>query len=216
MFLSQNTKFDFLSTDLDHFEKEMIFECGNIYYNTFIAITNTKSKEKKLKIINSYIEKLSSEIELSKPTISKGVFNQPVIIFNKSFPQISISHTDNIYSCLVFNEQFPMSIDIEEINKVKSQSILDQLTDFELKNFDINPTILTILWTVKEAASKFFKAGMYADFKIFEILEMSKKDNYIKCLFRNFSHIQSISCLLENIVVTIIYANEARFINPHI
>jgi len=195
------------------FTTKLNFKYRNSFHNAYISIANKNLFVQPAHIVKYCACKLSNQINPSEIVLEKGIFNQPLINCNKPLVQISISHFDIIYGCLAFFEHFPMAIDIEGIDNVKAQSVKSQLTEFEIKNFELNSINLTALWTAKEAVSKVCRSGLFSDFKIFGVSKMARENNIIYCNFENFSHLQSVSYVLEHLVVTIVFAKDAKFIN---
>lgn len=154
---------------------------------------------------------------LNKINIIKGIFGQPIAIYKK-YPQFDISISDkiidfnNISCAIAFDKKFPLSIDLESLDNNNANQIASQLTNSEINQFVNCKADLISLWSAKEAASKMTQSGFYSDFKIYEICNMVKEQNYIIYYFKYFSHYKAICYLFKDFLFTIITPNKAKII----
>ncbi|MGS0763563.1 4'-phosphopantetheinyl transferase family protein [Syntrophomonas curvata] len=180
------------------------------YYETLVA-----EKRKKSYLLGRYSAKQAvfSFVGIHNPQnifIKPGCFTQPIFINNHyKNVQVSISHCDDIGAAVAFPEELLMGIDIERVDTNKVDAMESQMTANEIdlvKSFpDPYITMLTLLWTAKEALSKVLKTGLMTPFHVFEIDMLQKKHNSIALTFQNFGQYQGISFNLGNYINTIVY-----------
>ncbi len=147
---------------------------------------------------------------LNEILIQSGIFTQPVIAY-RSYPniQVSIGHSDDFGAAIAFPERHPMGIDIERIHFEQNEAIERNTTESEIQLIKRQPypydTMLTLLWTVKEAISKVLKTGLMTPFKIYEIEKIELYPDYILCFYKNFAQYKTISFFIGNYICSIVY-----------
>lgn len=101
-------------------------------------------------------------VKLDKFWIGEGVFNQPILYGSEiNTMQVSIAHTQDLGTALIFDERHPMAIDIEMNDNQHITTITSQITSSEIFFLDHqwNSTCNILpypwIWTVKEALGKF-------------------------------------------------------------
>lgn len=142
----------------------------------------------------------STEIE-----ISIGALGQPVVVGSKNL-QISISHTNDSASVIVFPELYPMGIDIETCGTKESDAIHTTLTATEKKHLATKGITNghLLLWTAKEALSKALKCGLTIPLDILEIKEILCINSYYISTFTNFPQYKGISYEIDNKILSIV------------
>ncbi|MDX8047248.1 hypothetical protein SH601_14860 [Gracilibacillus sp. S3-1-1] len=156
------------------------------------------------------VAKLTGYKELRNFTITKGVFNQPILYSennNLKSTQLSISHVNNIAVAISFPEEHPMAVDIEEISGKNRSILISQMLVHEHKLLDLiscrNLVGLTLMWTVKEALAKVLKTGLTAPLSIYSISQIEKVDGGYMSEFTNFSQYKVFSCILGEYIISI-------------
>lgn len=141
------------------------------------------------------------KIPCSSIRVTNGFFGQPLIGSNRS--RVSISHTSSFAIAVVSPFDIPLGIDLEEIILPKSaKSISNYLGTDELHFFEgidgCFELYLTMLWTAKEALSKFFLGGLSLDFKKFHLEScVPVSENSYWLSFEGIQHIKVYCSLLE-------------------
>ncbi|MGB8193223.1 MAG: 4'-phosphopantetheinyl transferase superfamily protein [Chitinophagaceae bacterium] len=138
-----------------------------------------------------------------------GVFQFPVVKSSVNYNiQVSISHCDDIGIALAFPEAHPLGIDIERISPDKIEIIKSQIGNNEsdlISNCGLSlPVGGVIIWTVREALSKIFKAGLTMDPKTLEIASLKNVDSVYISSFSYFSQYKAISCHAGNYICSIV------------
>lgn len=158
------------------------------------------------KAIAAYI----GEKDLTKILIQPGIFTQPIVTYNEQQNiQVSISHSDDFGAAVAFPEAHPMGIDIEKIHREQNEAIEREVTESEIKLIKGLPfsyeTMLTLLWTAKEALSKVLKTGLMTPFKIYEVEKIENHQDYLLSFYKNFAQYKTVSFLIGNHVCSIVY-----------
>jgi 4'-phosphopantetheinyl transferase len=193
--------------------KNILHESEHKRYDEILSL-----KRKKSFLFGRYAAKkaLAEFCNISKlPEISivNGVFGQPVIHHRdiKNI-QISIAHTDKMAAAIVFQEEYPMALDIEEIDECRSDFVKSQFTKDELnlsKNFsDSEQNIFNlVLWTAKEALAKVVKVGLTVPLVVLEIETIAKdiiNNGEIILTYKNFKQYQCRSFILGQHICSIV------------
>lgn len=155
------------------------------------------------------------EKNLQKILIEQGIFKQPVVRYEDDHNiQISITHCDELGAAIAFPEAHPMGIDLQEINTNKRKVIESQMTDAEKKiattlsrPYD---TLLTLLWTAKEALSKVLKTGMMTPFTIYEVSTVEIQDDCLIGYFQNFAQYKTLSFEIDHHVCSIVFPEKTE------
>lgn len=130
--------------------------------------------------------------------IGYGVFFQPVIYTAAvRNTQVSIAHSGNKAAAVVFPEEIPMGIDLEEISALRNWDKLMPLTAAEERmalqlNYSSNE-VLTLFWSVKEALSKAVKLGFTVDLSMYELATCQQVDGYLESTFTYFTQFKAFS-----------------------
>ena len=153
---------------------------------------------------------LVGEVDLTKILIQSGIFTQPIATYKeKQNIQVSISHSDDFGAAVAFPEAHPMGIDIEKIHREQNEAIEREVTESEIKLIKGLPfsyeTMLTFLWTAKEALSKVLKTGLMTPFKIYEVEKIENHQDYLLSFYKNFAQYKTVSFLIGNNVCSIVY-----------
>lgn len=153
---------------------------------------------------------LAGEVDPKKVLIKPGIFGQPVIKYDsKQDVQVSITHCDNLGAAIAFMEDVPMGIDIEKVDQNKTAVLESQMTDEEKEKAKSAlysySSMLTVMWTIKEALSKILKTGLTTPFTLFEISKIETDSNYVTSYFRHFGQYKAISFDLGNHICSIVY-----------
>jgi 4'-phosphopantetheinyl transferase len=178
---------------------------------------NTLKFEKRIKsyLIGRYTAKRAiaafcNELNLENIIIEHGIFTQPIVKCKSGQNiQVSITHCDDFGVALAFPEAHPMGIDIERISDAR-EALERQITDEEkalIKTFPFPyNTMLTYLWTTKEALSKVLRTGLMTPFKLFEIdkLELRNDGSFLN-LYKNFAQYKALSFGLGDFICSITY-----------
>lgn len=155
------------------------------------------------------ISKLVPDIVLNEVDIAWGVFNQPVIqhphIHNL---QVSITHTHNCAMALVFPEQHPMGIDIEDFECCSVEAMRSQINTDEISILKGalagTERVLTLGWSIKEALSKLLKTGLMTDFSLYAIATSQARGGIVNSGFKYFHQYQAISAVLGSTICSIV------------
>jgi 4'-phosphopantetheinyl transferase len=173
-------------------------------------------RRKQTYLISRYISKhtigtFTGEKDLSKIQIRHGVFNQPLVEGNF---EISISHSGKYAACIVFPDEHPMAIDLEQIDDKHCETIQTQLTNKEIafSQSSTEPTRIsyTRYWTSKEALSKVLKTGLTIPLQLMEVNHVEAKGNYTFSYFKNFTQYKSISHIVDEQMLTIVLPAETE------
>lgn len=179
-------------------------------------LENDSAKKKYLSsryVAKSALMKLSGSADAKQFSIRNGIFGQP-IVDAKHFSnlQISISHSNKIFTAIAFFEDCPMALDVEETSSTKENSVISQMTNHEISK--VIPAIkfdypALVLWTAKEALAKALKTGLHIDFRLLEVEQASRHAEFIEGSFTNFSQYKFTSYLEKNFICTIVAPEKA-------
>lgn len=154
------------------------------------------------------------EENLTTICIENGFFQQPIVSHSlHSNLQVSLSHAEEYSLAIAFHEVHTMGVDIELINAEKINTIKTQLTESEKKyasTFLNEMTILTLMWTAKEALSKVLKCGLLIPFELLEIVDISEDQATYFSEFKNFSQYTCLSFQLDNTICSIVYPKKIK------
>lgn len=153
---------------------------------------------------------LTGEADLAKILVRSGIFTQPIITLpGHQNIQVSISHCDHLGTALAFPEAHPLGIDIEKIHLDKNEVLEKQMTPAEIELIKTQPdsyeTMLTVLWTAKEALSKVIKTGLMTPMKIYEIHKMEYHDHFFMSYYKNFGQYKTISFKIGDCVCAVVH-----------
>lgn len=141
-----------------------------------------------------------SGVKLSSLHIKPGVFGQPVVqcLTKQSLPlHISLSHIDKGAVAVASSKIYPLALDLECISERNTEAMASQMTEIEMEwvnSLDQLPvvSVLTLLWTAKEAMSKILCAGLAVDFKLLALkdLKLDALNVRLTAKFEYFSHVK--------------------------
>lgn len=125
--------------------------------------------------------------------VDRGVFTQPVLRATHDHNlDVSITHSGECGAALVFPRAFPMGLDLECLEGVRSATIERQLTEREhtLIAEAAGPLghlgRLAAVWSAKEALSKALRCGLTCPMQVMAIKAFETSDNACTGLFENF------------------------------
>lgn len=153
---------------------------------------------------------LTGETDLTKILVQSGIFTQPIVTLpGHQNIQVSISHCDHWGIALAFPEVHPLGVDIEKIHLDKNEVLEKQMTPIEIELIKTQPdsyeTMLTVLWTAKEALSKVIKTGLMTPMKVYEINKMEYQDHSFMSYYKNFGQYKTISFKIGDYVCAIVH-----------
>lgn len=156
------------------------------------------------------LKKIHPEICSKQIFIDKGVFEQPIVRMPiPSNLKTTISHCQSIGIALVFDENQPLGVDIEEIDQTRYkayESCLHKNELYLLKNISDQTLYLTIFWTIKEALSKVLMTGLTYSLQNFEIDIISQiSHTRFDSTFKNIIQYKASSFHFNNYVCSVIY-----------
>ncbi|WP_025764161.1 4'-phosphopantetheinyl transferase family protein [Dyadobacter tibetensis] len=181
------------------------------YYNSIPSINRQYSY-----LHGRYVAKTALKTYLKVPIpaavqISSGIFNQPIIEHpDVNHSQISISHSGEWATCIVFPEAIPLGLDIERVDFTKDWTRLVPLSETERANLLsgsllTSPQPYTLIWTIKEALSKAIKTGLTVNPKIFEIASIDRQNDHWEASFQYFTSFKAYCWQYEEYIWTIVH-----------
>lgn len=185
------------------------------YYSTLKFETRQRSY-----LIGRYAAKqavasLVQEKDLRKILIEQGIFSQPVVrCGDERNIQVSITHCEELGAAVAFPEAHPMGIDLQEIDAKRREVIESQATAAEKKIVSSlscpYDTLLTLLWTAKEALSKVIKTGLTSPFTIFEMRTIEIQEDFFVGYFRNFAQYKTLSFEIDHHVCSLVFPKKTQ------
>lgn len=153
---------------------------------------------------------LTGETDLTRISIQSGIFTQPIVnLVDNQNIKVSITHCDDFGAAVAFPEAHPLGIDLEKIYRDKTEVLERQMTQTEKELIQKQPysyeTMLTLLWTAKEALSKVLKTGLMTPFRIYEIEKIEIMDNHLLSFYRNFAQYKTVSFHIGNYLCSIVH-----------
>lgn len=147
--------------------------------------------------------------DLKEISIGIGIFNYPIVEINRNKKyNVSLSHCRSIGAAIAFEEDIIIGIDIEEIKLGFESRVYNSLVENEKllisKNKCLEIESSAVIWTAKEALSKAIKTGLTVPLGILEVKEITYKENYYICTFRNFSQYKAISIATNRYACSIV------------
>ena len=148
--------------------------------------------------------------------IGNGVFGQPILIAPKTHlnRHIGISHSKKVGVAISFPHTHPIGIDIEEIRTRKStlMVIKKKLSEQEKALLTHNEaTILTQIWSAKEAMAKCLFLGVLSAFSLLKISSITKTNTGYEIRFENLAQYKCISIILDNYILSIALPRNTTF-----
>lgn len=202
--------FCFLKGDLD----DLLKKTSLLHKNEIKHLNELVIERRKHSYLLGRLASKKAIEHLIKPTkklsdifIDYGVFFFPVVKTDQ-YPglSVSISHTNDIGVAIAFNEEHPLSIDIERI-EISNNNIDKYLTDYEkitLKPEMDDVKYYTAIWTIKESLSKTLRIGLTIDLKILELKTFVKNNQYFVSTFKNFSQYKAVSKIYDDYVCSFV------------
>ena len=178
-------------------------------FNSIKGDNNRKNFLKSRFITKLTVAQHFSKADLTSIQLRHGVFDFPLIEC-RELPavQVSISHSGDTVACIVFPDEHPMAIDVEEIKEGSKDEIATQITKEEKELFkglsENEDTFFTRLWTIKEALSKVLKTGMTASFELYKIDSIKHNNGFCLSTFTNFIQYKAVSYNYGNSIVTVV------------
>ncbi|PHR20164.1 MAG: hypothetical protein COA38_19615 [Fluviicola sp.] len=161
------------------------------------------------------INQIHKEEDFQSITIGKGVFGFPIVKGVSENIQVSITHCEDVGMSLAYNEEHPISIDVEKIDTNRISLIEKYIspTEVDLLNDHCSKEMGTFMaWTSKEALSKILKTGLTLDFNIMSInkIEEIAEGIYVNT-FLNFPQYKSYTFRANNMVCSIVTPEKSFF-----
>lgn len=154
--------------------------------------------------------------DLRSIEISKGVFGYP-LLHVPGYPNkgISISHKENLFATIVYDEAHPIGLDLEMIDELKldvlkSQAVVDE--ESCRSTVTCNDIIFyTILWSAKEALSKVLKCGLTIPLELLITKKIHQKDAHtFEGEFCNFFQYRFFTKVVEKNVITLVFPRKSE------
>lgn len=159
---------------------------------------------------------MMSRSDLTKITISQGVFGQPVL--HTGSPDklaVSISHCQCMGAAIVFPEGSPMGIDVEAINPSRNETMASLMTAAEMESgatvISNKAFLLTLLWSSKEALSKVLRTGLTIPFELLEIETIQSYSGFYVSTFTNFPQYSAKTYLTGGYVWSIVAPRKSEW-----
>ncbi|GHU16214.1 hypothetical protein FACS189472_00750 [Alphaproteobacteria bacterium] len=135
--------------------------------------------------------------------ISNALPGNPILL-NENY-DLAMAHSGEFGISICHSRNIIVGLDIEHINNFRNRLLLG--SDFFKTNstfFDNTECGKCMLWTVLEAASKYMKIGISANFSIFDISSSKNFDNkYVITELKHFPSILVISFAFKKVVLSI-------------
>lgn len=150
---------------------------------------------------------------LSSLSVQSAVTGTPYFQGLESSYEVSITHSKSVALALVSPMRHPVTIDLESIRTERVAAITKMLTDREsqLASETEDPiSTLTLLWTAKEALSKWMRSGMSFDFRVLEVKSWKQKGNHISGAFSHVYHLKFESWRVGDWWITMVFPNKSE------
>lgn len=157
------------------------------------------------KTLACYLE--APEMDLREVEIKNGVLGQPVL----SQPLwLSISHSKHYGLAVCSPLSCPITVDIEETEMSGYDHLLSVMTEnektlSELNQSDNKGLFYVLIWTMKEALSKFLMGGLSIDYRILSVSNVVISGNSTHASFEHFPHLKAYSLCMRDAVSTFVY-----------
>lgn len=154
--------------------------------------------------------------------ILPGVFGQPIAQFlERSHPPVtlSISHSDSGALALVAPAAWPAAVDCEAISERNLDAIESQLTRDERQSALNQSEVayiaaLTMMWSLKESASKILGGGLAIDLGALELTDCVFSDNAeLKAKFLKMAHLQGVARTRNTCVSSVVFPESSKINN---
>lgn len=124
--------------------------------------------------------------------------------------EVTISHSGEYGLAVVYPKYLCMGVDIEKITPNRNKVLEYFITDNEKKLIGIDNEKLTMLWSVKEAASKCIMTGITLPAEMFSLKTLLEQGNGIRGHFRHLVQYQYVCIPYENYAIGFVYPAEAK------
>ena len=168
--------FDHGASSLPEFATEILGPTEAAYFSSIRFARRQQSY-----LFGRYAAKLAlrdliEEPDLKAIEIRRGVFEQPIVhCTGRQGWSVTISHAESLTVALAFPVGHPMGVDAERLDSARTDTILSQLSDQEMKWVEAagkdRVEISTALWTAKEALSKILCTGLMSPIQIYNLSE---------------------------------------------
>ena len=155
------------------------------------------------------LSEVLSEPDLSAIEVDRGVFEQPIVRCRRNDGWgVSISHTEGVAVALAYPEGHPMGVDLERIDPGQHQTIVSQLSEFEIGWLKLRSAerlqLAAALWAAKESLSKILRTGLMADIRVYDLAEFNSIDSRVwEGSFENFAQYKTRIWIGSNHVLSI-------------
>ena len=142
---------------------------------------------------------LGAETRAVEVCIEAGSMGQPVLTGpGCGGRELSISHQDALACAVAGPATTPITLDLEAVDPEHTEAILAKTTQRERALCGIGldgdtDEWATVLWTAKEALSKFLRCGLGCNLQVLEIGDLRKSAERLEGHFRNFPQYRFIS-----------------------
>ena len=173
-------------------------------YERFLHKKNKRRQAEFLTTRKGIKELLGDDTQVS---IDYGILGYPIILGDKQNRQISISHCKKYAAVAIGSADMMIGIDIEDILDKERESLENAISEKEHafeEMFENIEHFRLVMWTAKEALSKFLRIGMTADWSIFEISDVKKCFKGYKISFRYFPSLNVLSSKEDKAVYSVI------------
>ncbi|MES2310113.1 MAG: 4'-phosphopantetheinyl transferase superfamily protein [Verrucomicrobiota bacterium] len=157
---------------------------------------------------------LESNLDLKSISLLSGVAGNPILqgVFNPY--EASISHSLDYAVAITSPAQHPVTLDLERIRPDRVEAIERMLTSHEIEMIQASSdpvSTSTLIWTAKEALSKWLRSGMSLHFKVLEVKSIQKEGDRISGSFSHVFHLRFESWQVGPWWLTIVFPNKSQF-----
>ncbi len=160
------------------------------------------------------LQLLDPSLDLSKISLTSALPGHPLFTGVLDPYEVSISHSLDFALSVISPATHPVTIDLERIRPERIEAIHRMLTDHEKQMIEITPdphSTATLIWTAKEALSKWLRSGMSIDFQILEIQSLQQESDRITGTFEHLFHLRFESWSIGDWWLTMVFPNKSRF-----
>lgn len=157
---------------------------------------------------------LDPSLDLPSLSLISGLPGHPLFTGTLNPYEVSISHSIDFALSILSPATHPVTIDLERVRPERIEAIDRMLTEREKKIVKISPdpeATATLLWTAKEALSKWLRCGMSVDFKMLEIQTLQQESDRLSGTFSHLFHLRFESWSVGEWWITVVFPNKSRF-----
>jgi phosphopantetheinyl transferase len=157
---------------------------------------------------------LESNLDLKSISLLSGVAGNPILQGVLNPYEASISHSLDFAVAVTSPAQHPVTIDLERIRPDRVEAIERMLTPAELEMVQATKdpaSTSTLIWTAKEALSKWLRSGMSLHFKVLEVKSLQTEPDRISGQFSSVFHLRFESWRVADWWITLVFPNKSRF-----